>query len=207
MADEVLTSPRRRRPHDHAQPARRLQRDQPRAARGPRGGARRGRGSGRSRGRAHRRGARLLLRTGSPRVPVAPRRRARGARADVPPEHPRDPGAREAGDRGGQRPGRGGRPLAGVRVRRSHRLVGRDLRAGLHRDRARARRRRHVVPPPPARVHARVRVDGLEPPALRGRGSRVGARLGGRRRRRGSHARVAELAALVRGAADDARSR
>ena len=77
-----------------------------------------------------------------------------------------DPQPREAGRRRGQRPRRGRGDLARVRVRRAHRLVRGDLRARLHRDRARARRGKHVVRPSPARLRPRVRVDGLEPPPL-----------------------------------------
>ena len=158
---------------------------------------------GDSRGRAHGRRSRLLRRPGSPRVPGAPGRRPRGARADVPPEHPRDPRAREAGDRGDQRrraPAPGSRSRA--RATSASRSSDATLRARLHRDRPRPRRRRHVVHPPPARLRARVRVDGLEPAPERRRGARLGTRLRGGPRPTSSPTRVAELAELVRGAAD-----
>ena len=99
---------------------------------------------------------------------------SRSARADVPPERPRDPRAREARDRGHQRAGRGRGALARVLVRRPRRVRRRELRARLHRDRSRPRRRRHVVHPPAARVLARVRVDGLESTSGGGGGARPG---------------------------------
>ena len=103
-----------------------------------------------------------------------------GARGDVPPERPRDPCAREARGSGDQRRLCGGGALARLRVRRADCVLGCELRAGLHRDRARPRRGRHVVHPPPARVREGVRVDDLQPPARRGRGSRLGSRVRGR---------------------------
>ena len=173
---------RRRGPHDHAQPAGRLQRDQPGDARGARCSAARGRRSCGSRRRAHRSRARVLLGAGPAGVRVAPRRCARGARADLPPERARDPQPREAGRRRGERSCRGRRPLARLRVRRAHRVGGCELRARVHRDRARAGRRKHVVRPSPARLRPRVRMDGVEPAPERRRGARLGPRLGGRRR-------------------------
>ena len=86
------------------------------------------------------------------------------------------------------------RPLARLRVRRPHRLVRRELRARLHRDRPRTRRRRHVVHPSPARLHARLRVDGLEPPTERPTRRSTGASSRSRSPADEFHARVAELA-------------
>ena len=94
-------APRRRGPDDHTQPARRLQRAQRGAAAASSARSRR-QPTPRSRRRAHRcregvlRG-RICASTRELRVG---RRRARG---DLPPEHPADPRAREAGDRGGER--------------------------------------------------------------------------------------------------------
>ena len=123
----------------------------------------------------------LLRGTGPPGVRVAARRRARGPRADLSPEHARDSRAREAGARGGERSGRRRGALAGMRLRRSHRVGRRELRSGVHRDRARAGCREHVVRPSASRLCPRIRMDGVEPAPERRRGARLGPRLGGGR--------------------------
>ena len=127
MADEVLTVARRRRSDDHAQPARRLQRDQPRDARRARGCAARrqptrrsapsssrARAAGSARGRTSASSSRFpaacataLEQTYHPNV--------RAIRALEKPVIAAINGAR-----------RRRRPLARVRVRRPHRLVGCD---------------------------------------------------------------------------------
>ena len=169
------------RPHDHAEPARGLQRVQRRPARRAARGAGGGGRPGHPRGRDHGRRPRLLRRPGPEGVPGGPGLDPRAARGDLPPEHPADPRAREAGDRGGQRAVRRRRALARRRVRHPDRRRRRDVRPRVHRDRARPRLGRVVVHPPPARLRARVRVDDVEPEADRGRGARLGARLRGRR--------------------------
>ena len=101
-------------------------------------------------------------------------------------------------------PAAGRGPVARPRVRRTDRLGARELRAGVQRDRARARLRRHVARAPAARPGAGVRVAVDGPQALRRRGARLGARLrgraGGRARRPGARA-----GAAVRVAADACR--
>ena len=103
---------RRRRPHDHVQPARGLQRLQPRAPRRPPRGADRG---GRSRDpvrRRHGRGQGLLRRSGPEGVRRGVGLDRRRPRGDLPPERPARPLAREAGDRRRERRRRGRGPLA-----------------------------------------------------------------------------------------------
>ena len=130
-------------------------------------------------------------------------RRSRRARADLPPEHPRDPRAREARDRGGQRRrSRAPGSRSPARATSASRSATRRFVPGLHRDRPRPRRGRHVVHPPPARLRARVRVDGLEPAPRRGRGARLGPRLRGGRGRRASTRGSPSSRGVVRGAAD-----
>ena len=105
-------------------------------------------------------------------------------REQLPPERARDPAAREAGDRGGQRRRSRRGPLVRLRVRPPHRRRLGELRPGLHQHRPRPGLGRHVLHRPPPRLRARVRVDDLGPQAHGRRGSRLGARLGGRRGRR-----------------------
>ena len=105
------------------------------------------------------------------------------ARADLPPEHPPDPRAREARHRRRQRPVRRRGALARSRLRPPDRERRRHLRPRLHRHRPDPRLRRLVVHPPAARLRARVRLDDDEQAPDRRRGPRVGARRGGGRGR------------------------
>ena len=166
---EVETQPRRRGADDHAQPPRRAERVQ--RARCTRRCARRCK-------RPKTPAVRAVVLTGAGRgfcVGPGPDRVPRGRaatsasrlRSNYHPNVLAIRRAREAGDRGGQRRRRRRGPLARLRVRPPHRRRHGELRARLHRHRARPRLGRHVLHRPAARHAARVRVDDSEPQARR----------------------------------------
>ena len=193
--------PRRRRAHDHAEPARRAERVHRLDARGARQGAQGGARSRGARGRPHRRRARILRRPGSLRVQGRHRRHRAPAAHDVQPERPRAARAREAGHRRGERSCRRRRALLRVRVRHPDRRRHCELRAGLRRDRPRPGHGRLVLRHAAARLRPRVRVDDGEPQARRRGGARLGTRVGGRPRRRACRPR-GRAGRRLRGAAD-----
>ena len=178
LRDDAPRGARRRRP-PHAQPARRRQRHQPRAgAATSRRGARDRqptRRCGRCCSPAPARGsAAAATSRGSP---------ARDDLADPPPLDPRGlargdhrAGARRrAGRRRGarQRGGRGHGPRRRVRHRDRGRVG--EVRDGLHRGRAHARRLVELVPAPPRRPAACARAHAHQPRAVGRGGAGVGA--------------------------------
>ena len=132
----------------------------------------------------------VLCRPGPQGAARARRRpaRGRGPRA-LQPDHPRDARARPADRRGDQR-GRGRRRrVAGVRLRHPDRGRGRELRARVRPDRARARQRRDVVPAAPRRPGEGRRAGAPRRFAVGGRCRAVRARRAGGRRRTRSRPR------------------